>query len=571
MALAVLGVRAFALQAVERDSILKAQDARVHRRFLLTPRRGDILFADGTPAATDEPGFSVQLDPTAFEATRWRCDACGAVVASRTAPKSCACGAKGGATQLPSPDLHDLARTLALSDAQLGERFDKVTQAHAAAPEIGVFPLVDRVSSDVALALSLAWERFPGVSVRTIRVRSVDAVAAAVVGRTRPAWRAELKTLVDPARAERDERVYTAAEVYSMRFGSRGLERTFDARLRGDPGRAFRPAGADPASREPQMEVPVVDGAPVRTTLRRDVQAVAEDVVRGASGDASAVVLDAATGAVVAVASRSRDGLHHAVCGIRPGSVFKLVTALAILESGLSPHETVVCQGKGRLPSGRRYVCDEVHGALDLADAFAHSCNAYFETMTERLDSDAMRRACCELGLDASPRLHLNGTRAGVRPTFGATGRLSPSEMRFLSIGQGRALASPLQIAVAYARVASGGRLVAPYLVDDDAPAPAEMDSSIARFAPLLCDGARRVVTRGTGSGVRELVELGAGGKSGTADTAVSGSSNNAWFVAFAPADAPRYVAVVVYERVTGHGAATVGSHAGRLLQEALR
>jgi penicillin-binding protein 2 len=107
--------------------------------------------------------------------------------------------------------------------------------------------------------------------------------------------------------------------------------------------------------------------------------------------------------------------------------------------------------------------------------------------------------------------------------------------------------------------------------VDEDRPAAAGLDASVARYAPLIAEAARRVVTSGTAGGIRELDEVEAAGKSGTGDVVASGKSNNAWFVAYAPASAPRYVAAVVYEAVPGHGATTAGRPVARLLAEALR
>jgi penicillin-binding protein 2 len=361
--------------------------------------------------------------------------------------------------------------------------------------------------------------------------------------------------------------VYTRAEVYSMRFGKSGLEAAFDARLRGEPGTARR----DRRSRAPVEMRPVVDGSPLVTTLRRDVQTAAEEVVAAAPGDGAAVVLDLSDGGVIALASKSKDGLEHAVSAIRPGSVFKLATALALLDAGVSPQETVLCQGKGRLESGRGYTCDGVHGDVAFTAAFAHSCNCYFSTMAERVGPDGMIRACEKLGLDVNPRLRLVGSPCGLEPAWGEGSIWRPADIAKIGIGQGKALVSPLQVAVAYGRIATGGRMIEPYLVDEDRPAAAALDASVARYAPLIAEAARRVVTSGTAGGIRELDDVEAAGKSGTGDVVASGKSNNAWFVAYAPASAPRYVAAVVYEAVPGHGATTAGRPVARLLAEALR
>jgi penicillin-binding protein 2 len=567
--LALLGVRAFVLQVASRSEVIEAHQRRVRGRVVLVPHRGDVLWADGTPAATDVPGWRVEIDPRAFQARRVRCGRCGATGVPRREPPCCAeCGADSQLEPLPQPDLDALARLLGVPADEVRRGFERAIGEHLRRPEYRWHLLVDGIQRENAVELALAGDRFPGVAAHAKLVRETDAAAAPVVGSTGPVWDEEVDELTDPQR----DRVYSVAEVYAMRFGRRGLESAFDERLRGDPGiTTRRPRRSDGTAREPEVLIPVKDGGALRTTMRRDVQAVAEEIVAAADGAAAAVVVDVRDGSVVAISSRSQDGLNHAVASIRPGSVFKLVTALALLESGVSTDETVTCTGRGRLPSGARYKCDETHGSLSFRQAFADSCNAYFATMAERVGPEALERAARELGFAENPTLHLPGSPPLFHPVWGDGSRWRPADMGLVGIGQGKALASPLQVAIAYARIASGGRRLTPYLVDDDRPPPAEIDASLARWAPQIADAARRVVTAGTGHGVPSLEAVEAAGKSGTGDLDAKGKENNAWFVAFAPASAPRYAAAVVFEKVGAHGASIAGPEVARLLAEALR
>jgi cell division protein FtsI/penicillin-binding protein 2 len=567
--MALLCVRAFTLQVANRENVIEAHQQRVRGRVVLVPHRGDVLWADGTPAATDVPGWRVEIDPRAFQARRVRCSRCGAVAVPRREPACCAeCGNDVGLMPLPQPDLGALARLLGVAEDELRSGFERAIGEHARRPEYRWHLLVDGIAREKALELALAGDRFPGVVAHAKLVRETDAAASPVVGSIGPAWDKERDELTDPER----DRVYSVAEVYAMRFGRRGLEAAFDESLRGDTGiTTRRPRRADGTAREPEVKIPVKDGVPLRTTLRREVQALAEEVVAATDGAAAAVVVDVRDGAVVAISSRSKDGLNHAVASIRPGSVFKLVTALALLEAGVTPDETVNCAGHGPLPSGAKYKCDAVHGSMSFNEAFADSCNAYFATMAERVGPAAMERAARELGFDENPTMHLPGSPPLFHSAWGGGARWWPDDMRHVGLGQGKALASPLQVAIAYARIASGGRRLTPYLVDVERPAEAETDASLARWAPQLRDAARRVVTAGTARGVPALDALEAAGKSGTGDLDTAGTKNNAWFVAFAPASAPRYAAAVVYEGVGGHGAGTAGPSVARLLAEALR
>lgn len=569
--LALLAVRAFTLQVVEREKTIEAHRKRVRGRIVVAPRRGEILWDDGTPIVSNEPGFSVEIDLAAFYARRWRCGDCAAVMQPKQEPTVCSeCGSDRALTPAPRPDAL-LARLLHLGPEEYEAALLGADAKYSKHPDYRYHEFLRDVDRDTALEISLAAGSLPGVVVRAKAHRTAADAARDVVGTTREPYPEDVAALSDPERGARGERVYSIPEIYPMRFGARGIEAAFDDALRGEPGISRRtPRDKDGRSREPAVEIPVVDGATLHTTLRRDVQVLAEQIVAAAPGDAAAVVLDVADGAVVAIASKSADGLDHAVCAIRPGSVFKLPTSLALLGSGVAEDETVECEGHGKLPSGRRYVCDAVHGRISFRDAFAKSCNAYFATMAERAGPEAMRRACEALGLDVNPTLRLTGTPCGLEYR-GEGGRWYQADMGKIGIGQGKALVSPVQIATAYARIAAGGRRVSPFLLREEAPPAPDLDPSVARFVPQIRDAARRVVTEGTGRFVRELDDVEAAGKSGTGDVDAKGSANNAWFVAFAPASAPRYVAAVVYEKVGGHGADTAGRPVARLLAAALR
>ena len=580
--LAVLAGRAFQLQVVEAEERLAAHEEKLRRSYTILPRRGEILYADGTPMASNEPGFSVHVDPVALLGARWRCHACTTVVQRKAAPSRCKeCGSRDAWDETAPPDQAALARVLGCTPAVLQGALDAAEAHKTRFSEHRLHTLFQSVSRDVALALAQRAAEFPGIEVRAAAGRLVDPTARSVVGITAPADEEDVQRLVDPARAERGEFVYRRTDVYRMRFGRSGLERAFDDALRGQPAHAVRRLRAD-RTLEPEAELdrPVVDGAPLRTSLRSSVQAAAAEIVAQAPGAAAAVVLDVRDGGVVAIASKSEDGMHHAVSRVAPGSVFKLVTALAFLEGGGDPAWTVHCERQGTLPSGRRYRCEGSHGDLALEAAFAHSCNAYFMACAEKAGLDAIVDACCRLGLETNPRLHLTGTTAGLEYS---PYRVSPwyrDDLGYIGIGQGKSTASPLQVAVAYARLAAGGRRVTAALGASERPGAeaAQIDSPLSRHAPLLQRAARLVVTEGTGRRAPTLAAVAASGKSGTAEVprregepGAGNFVNNAWFVAYAPHDAPRFVSVVVFERVPDHGAARAAEPAAKLLEEALR
>lgn len=636
VALLLIGVRVFRVQVLDVEDDRDALAARLTSERVVLPRRGRILYADGTPLARNEPAYAVDVDFRDFDADRFRNLRTGQVRSRRHAgplrPTEESSGEPadhwrrlgwrvevdpdvswwGSAESrravrserppreppeswtesgdewelLPRPDLAELAAVFDLEPEELRRALlrARLRRERAGWGRYAEFPLLHRVSRAAAMRLRLRADEFPGVTPRARPHRATDATAVQVAGRTRDAWPEDRRRLTDESRAEQGLPVYSNAAVYRLQFGHRGLEGAFDERLRGTPGRVRRVRRPD-GEFETEVLRQVQDGADLVTTLSPRVQAVAEDVVGAAPNEAAAVVLDLDDGGVVAIASKSADGFHHAVVPVAPGSVYKLVSGLAGLMAGSAPSDTVDCHRRGVLPSGQRYSCLGHHPDVDLLTAFEKSCNTYFMQRSWEAGVEVSLDAAARLGFDLSPRLHLHGRASGLPyspggPPWSETmlREWNRRDLAQVGMGQGIATASPLQIAVAYARIATGGRRIRPYLVEGDGPHPEtfEYDPVLRRFAPVLREAARRVVQTGTARKVRALQELRAAGKSGTATPPArlerfeTGHENNAWFVGFAPFDSPRFVAVVVQEYSRGHGAEESGPLVARLLAEAL-
>lgn len=583
----VLGIvfgRAFSLQVVQaRELVGRYEQSRSTSSFRI-PRRGDILFADGAPMVENDSAFTVHVGPKSLVTPRFECDGCGRTTLAReragapVPPKSC--GECGGAAHSlrPSADLDALAALIGIDRASLDAKLAALGAAQKKARLATRMLRGVRLSRDRAMALALRAHEFPSLLIVAERLRVADPSVRSVVGRTRRPSRADVQALSAPERELRGRVAFTETEALQVLVGTSGLERAYDESLRGAPGRVRRTSagrGADASAVVVEREVE--DGRPVRTTLRRTVQQAAFDLCAVGEGVAtSAVVLDLRDGAVVALASRSDDGLNHALVRLVPGSVMKLATALAVLEKGVDPSLTVSCAGSGWMRPGVRYKCTGVHPSIALEEAFAHSCNLYFMQRAEDVGGPAFLDACERLGFFLPVDLGV------ATPVPGTVARSGADEVRFLGIGQGPVAVTPLHVATAFARLATGGRRIVPYLDRDRGadPASRSIDPVIARHAPRLQDAARRVVVHGTAWRAESLRTVEAAGKSGSAEVELSrqprgadgrvAKTLNAWFVGYAPATAPRYVAVVVHEHVGRHGAELAGPEVGRLLEAAL-
>lgn len=312
------------------------------------------------------------------------------------------------------------------------------------------------------------------------------------------------------------------------------------------------------------------------TTIDAGIQRVVEEVMDRRVPRGAVVVMDPRSGEVLAMASRPEyrqdalagyleraDGclVNRALAAYPPGSVFKPFILAAALETGTAePGERQVCTGTVAA-GGREVACvaraQGGHGSLTLERALAVSCNVAFVRLGEELGWDRLREWVGRLGLGAATGVGLPGEQAGTLPPApGGSAGASPPE---LFLGQGGLEVTPLQVALAYAAIANGGRLPAVRLA-------AELISPIGARASLGPASPRRVVSRFVAAGVTRAllaaVREGTGkaaavtadvaGKTGTAETGRTDRAGaelyDGWFAGFWPAYDPRYVIVVLIE-----------------------
>ncbi|OQW47008.1 MAG: penicillin-binding protein 2 [Proteobacteria bacterium SG_bin6] len=452
----------------------------------------------------------------------------------------------------------------------------------------------------VQVADDLDWERFAAVSVRLPELPGVAPTRG--YSRNYPAGAAvaHLTGYVGAASAEqyratRDPLLVTPG----FKIGKDGIEKQLDSRLRGSPGAKRVEVTAHGRLVRELAQRPDAPGQTVRLTIDAGLQEYAARRLGTNSG--SCVVMDCLTGEVLAFVSMPAydpnsfsDGISHfewemlskndhvplmnkALQGLYPpGSTVKPMNALALLHAGVSPNDRVVCSGALRVGSGV-FHCHKRrgHGAIDMHNAVAQSCDIYFYEMSRRLGYDRFAPTLRMLGMGQKFDLPFASQRYGTVPDSAWKQKKykeswTVADSLNASIGQGYVLANPMQLAVAAARLGSGLEVHPRLFVDPKAPPPRAMPIDPDHFKTIHA-AMHAVVNGGGTAGAARLnlpgIELAA--KTGTAqvrritmaERARGVLSNgqlpfklrdHALFIAFAPSDKPRYALGMVLEH-NGH------------------
>lgn len=443
----------------------------------------------------------------------------------------------------------------------------------------------------VPVAENLDWETFAAVSLRTPDMPGVAPTEYFTRFYPAGASVAHLIGYVGAASAKdyeenRDPLLITPG----FKIGKAGLEKTQEAVLRGKPGAKRTEVTARGKLVRDLATRPDVRGQSIRLTIDAGLQDFAGRRLGLESG--SAVVIDCATGGILALASMPAfdpnsfsDGigrmewkmlqeddhipmLNKAMQGLYPpGSTVKPAAALALLQQGIDPEDIVQCNGGYRL-GNRTFRCLGRHGPMTMRDALMKSCNTYFYAMGRRIGYDVIAKVARDLGLGQEFDLPMPSQRYGTVPDTAWKKKKfdqnwTQADTLNATIGQGYVLSSPLQLAVLAARIASGNHLD-PYLIQGQQK-PIKPLAFPAAHLDVVRQGMDMVVNGdGTAVGSRlPFPDIRMAGKTGTAQVrkiagAQRGQSgewkyrDHGLFVFFAPADKPRYAGAVVIEHGMG-------------------
>lgn len=475
----------------------------------------------------------------------------------------------------------------------------------------------------VSVMEDMSWEQFSAISVRAPELVGVTADMGEV--RVYPHGGAFAHVIGYVAKVNREDISLTGPNADPIllhpgfRMGKQGVEKAFDLELRGRPG--ARKVEVDANGREvrhhDEGDITPEPGAEIQLTLDVDVQNRALEVFGEESG--GAVVMDCRTGDIICMTSAPSFDANRFVRGLTsaeyrglagferkpmldkclsglypPGSTFKTMTALAILEAGIDPEARVSCGG-GMNFGGRYFHCHKKggHGSQNLHEAIKNSCDTYFYSMSLRVGPDRIAQAARAFGLGQIFDIGIPGQKRGIVPDRAWKKRYFaksvdqqpwwPGENLSYAIGQGYLQVNCLQLAVMTARLANGVKALNPRLVRSVGGKELPKGSE-APDLPFLREHIDRVragmgaVTEAGGTAFRAS-QLGLGdilmaGKTGTAqvrnyDKGGSRGKGGVWhlrdhglFVAYAPVDAPRYAMAVIVQH--GMGGSTAAAPRAR-------
>jgi penicillin-binding protein 2 len=499
-------------------------------------------------------------------------------------------------------------------------------------------PVIQDVALDIRAQIEAHPRLFPGVRVGCLsrRVYYDSAFAPHVVGARVPVTAAELASAEPAASGDRGSAAAQSADVSGEadpldyrpgdRIGRTGVEAAYDSHLHGLRGlRRITRNRYGEIVREETIRSPR-PGASIELTLNTQVQRKMEQLLDAAlksppagassTGDAAAplggavVALDVQSGAVFVLASGPRFDFgsvgipdastwkrlnddprrplfHRAIqSALPPGSVFKVLSAVALLQSRkVDPDARFECRGYLDRPDRFRcliYAQQKIgHGPVDLSEALSRSCNVYFFQAADRIGPQPLVDWAGRFGIGCPTGIDLPFEKVGHLPEPVA-GRWHPGDTRALAVGQSSLTVTPLQIARVMAAVANGGDLITPFVARRSGPklADEEAASSLSRRVPIpgLSDGTlariRAALEKtvadpsGTGYSTVRMKDISIAGKSGTAQ-AGKGQADHAWFAGYAPADNPRVAFAVVLEHA-GSGSKSAGPLARQLVEALL-
>lgn len=560
--LGVMGTRLAYLQVAEGKRYRMLSDKnRIHTR-IVPPSRGEIVDRYGKPLAVNAQNFRVMMTPEQVEDIE--------------------------------RVLSKLRELIELRDVDI----ERVMEETKKVAKFSSVQIRDDLSWDEVSRIEVNLPDLSGlrIDVGERRDYPLKGATAHLVGYVGAVNKDEVK----------DEPVFSVPD---FKIGRTGFEKAFDEQLRGKAGTAQVEVNVVGREVRELNRQPSTDGETMVLSVDADLQVIVQERLNQ-ERSASAVVMDIKTGAIYACASSpsfdpnvftrplsanvweemiSNPGhplTNKAIAGqYPPGSTFKMVTALALLEAGGANLNTrVYCPGHYEYGSARFHCWkSQGHGSVNVIQALEQSCDVYFYKLATEIGINKIAEVARKLGLGQLYGFDLPEERSGLMPDeawkLGTLGKKwRPGDTIISSIGQGAILTTPLQLAVMTARLTNGGYSVYPWMYKkraniNDAP---EHLGFKKEYLDIIRKGMEDVVNgpKGTAQGAKIRLEgMEMAGKTGTAQVKritmkqrAAGIRNedlpwkdrhHALFVGYAPYKDPRYACAVVVEHgVSGSGSA---------------
>jgi len=575
----VLIIRLFQLCIIEGQNYKKLAESNHQRIIPLEPLRGIIFDRNGIPLVKNMPYFLAVLNIG---------------------------GERNSSGDINSKEIDEIARLLNISPDEIKERLkNRSSTVTFATKEFEPVVIKEGLTFEEVARIEARHTDFPNLSVTTTAIRrylygSVGAHLIGYIGRiNEKQWESLRHEGVPP----------------DAFIGQWGIEKIYDKELRGIFGKRIIEVDAFGNELKVLRDVPPVKGKDIRLTIDIELQKALEEAYGEKAGAFVAIKPD--TGEILALGSLpsfdpnrfsrgappgywrqlvedSRAPLLNRAFQSQypPGSVFKIVTAIAGLEEGIiKPSTTFHCSGG--IPFGNRFFrCwkKEGHGQVDLKRALVESCDVYFYEVGKRVGIDKIAKYAMALGLGKASGINLVSEKKGVVPSsewkLRATGQpWFAGETLSASIGQGYVSATPIQLARLIAIIANDGsmpdlKIILPEgpqisngvsseidrqkFIGGNNPSYFKMGVGISRETlEFIKEALIGVVNEpgGTGGAAR-LPGIVVAGKTGTAQVISKAIEthklseklrDHAWFVAFAPAREPQ-IAMAVFVEHGGHG-----------------
>ncbi|MBU1168374.1 MAG: penicillin-binding protein 2 [Proteobacteria bacterium] len=576
-AFSLLLIRLFYLQIIEGEEYRRLSESNCIRIQSIDPPRGLIFDSRGELIVDNRPSFDVSIIPRDAKPVE--------------------------------ETLNRLAGYMGMSQEEMLERLEKQKKSVPYKPVL----LKQDVGRDILAAIEVHKFDLPGVviNVKPFRHYINKGSAAHVLGYLGEINLNELKSGKYPGTEGGDF------------IGKYGIEREFEDMLHGT--RGGRQVEVDATGRVIRVlkTVDVKPGTNIYLTLDEELQKVAEKQLVDKVG--AVVAMDPTNGNILAMASSPTFDQNDFVTGLSykkwdelinnpdrpmenkavqavypPASTYKIVTAIAGLEEGVIDETlTFTCNGYHRY-GNRVYRCwkNGGHGTVDIYKAISESCDVYFYQVGQKLGVDKIAFYATASGLGSRTGISLDNESSGLVPTSSWKKKKMNKpwhggETLSVAIGQGYNLATPLQMVTFMAAVANGGTRYKPQLLKQIESADGQIIEKnhaeivgrlpvSKQYLDMVKKGLWETVqdNHGTAHGIR-LKQIDISGKTGTAQVISKRQSDSdiedgpehhkphAWFVAYAPSEAPR-IAVSVMVEHGEHGSSTAAPIARDLIKQYL-